>query len=493
MRLPLTIMIVGLVGATFAGCIGSDGDELVPNVQLPELTTVVELTHELEEGHTMADLHDVASPNMVLKGYTNLSSEGTPLVTGNAEVVVHETYAYVATLGAASGFAIVDISDPEDLKVVGQYRNPDVYSPDVKVTWDGKYALLSSHPGTTLASIVPEAGAVPSRVTNPLSYLENEDHVTGVTLVDITDKSDPKKVAEYIAEPNGVHNTEYAKIGGRDIVFSVDRNNVAVLEIQETPTGTELVPIAEVFADKDYRETLGDKVGSTNANSYLPPGSHDVVYEQHPLTQDHLIYIPFGTAGFFIYNVNDPANPSMMSHWKGLPPGNGYYHYAAPVPTLIDDRHVTAVAPELFNNAETTGTIQLLDTTNPRQPQELGTWELPGEDLFIEKNYRFSPHNWDFDDEGRMFLANYHAGVWVIDLACEDCVYEPQVDGFYLPHEDPQRLDEDGEVVCAFWCERPFVWGVVQGDDGILYASDIESGLYAVEYTPLDAEGDAEA
>lgn len=480
-RLSLLFTTLALTTVTFAGCIG-DGPENVPVNVLPELKAIVELTHGVDSGHTDASLHALSSDNLQLVAFHSLAGDGVSFVDGNAEVTYHDGYAYVATLGDTSGFVIVDVTEPLLPEVVGRYSNPNVYSPDVKVTSDGKYAILSSHPGTTLASVLPpQTNVLPTRLPDPTAYAE-ENHATGVTLVDVTDKTDPQFAAFYLAEPDGTHNTEYAKIDGRDLIFAVDRNKVQVLEITDTPTGVELVPIATITADDKWRDDLPGAVGTANPGAYLPPGSHDVVYQKHPVTGDELVYIAFGSAGSYIYNVNDPTAPSMVSNWRGLPADSSYYHYTMPLDIMIDERHITLVAPEIYNSGESTGTIAVLDTTNPREPQELGVWMLPGDDLFIEEHYRFSPHNMDVVD-GKVFLANYHAGVWVLDFTCSGCLESPESEGFYMPHEETDRK-VDGEVVCSFWCQRPFVWGVVAGPDNLLFASDVESGLYILKYTP---------
>ena len=83
-------------------------------------------------------------------------------------------------------------------------------------------------------------------------------------------------------------------------------------------------------------------------------------------------------------------------------------------PALLGPRHVTVCEPEI-GGAPDTGYLTFLDTTDPAKPAYISSWVLPGN--LTGDGLRFSPHYFDVSADGRVALASYHAGVWVIDAS----------------------------------------------------------------------------
>ena len=209
-----------------------------------------------------------------------------------------------------------------------------------------------------------------------------------------------------------------------------------------------------------------------------------------------------------------------------------YIHYVEPFPVLVDashlglgaaPRHVTFLATEVLTTTHGTGLVYVLDTTdyemvngNMRfKPQLLSYWENPyGPEHFIpggEQWLIFSPHNHDSawfpttpetDSslgggwDGRIYMGNYHSGLWVIDLETmmappfenmTDLAFAATI-GYYLPHgADGAPLDSD--FYDFGWI--PNLW-TAEYYKGYVYLSCITSGLYIVQldldmpYTGVD-------
>jgi len=218
-----------------------------------------------------------------------------------------------------------------------------------------------------------------------------------------------------------------------------------------------------------------------------------------------------------------------------------YIHYVEPYPVMVDTthlggpsgkRHLTTLATEVLSTSHGTGLVYLLDTTDYRMengnfrflPKLYSSWEIPGAedhcfgaDCPINPDgaewLLFSPHNLDSvffetgeegkpdnsygsDWDGRLYMGNYHSGVWVLDV--ETMIARGIVDqsdgeisdeerratdlatvvGYYVPHgpedgtELPQEYYDHGFT--------PMLW-TTEWHEGYTYVSCGTSGLYVIQ------------
>tara|TARA_B100001013_G_scaffold227313_1_gene139325 strand:- start:19 stop:1950 length:1932 start_codon:yes stop_codon:yes gene_type:complete len=319
--------------------------------------------------------------------------------------------------------------------------------------------------------------------------------------------------------------------------------------------------------------------------------NHDNVLHRHPITGQLLLYAAYWDAGLRIVDVSNPptvpdplglswpqnnevgrwmgcssANdgwygPDGGGHagmsaeeWTSPPDGNGNIHYVIPYDHLVCEgiyagspepwpakcgtgyedpnyginwRHYTLIAPEYGSNANHTGWVWTIDTTDPAKPFLVSKWRLPGTSTKVDDNgnvtthpqhyipggYIFSPHNGDTGGGGNVYWAHYHAGAWVTDhgdiwntIAWENGSPEPERGwqaitslgkthsrAYYLSH-GPDWIDDPANELaydladCWASCMIPFNWGLQFDPRGYIIISEMVSGFYVVQY-----DGDKQA
>lgn len=244
------------------------------------------------------------------------------------------------------------------------------------------------------------------------------------------------------------------------------------------------------------------------------------------------------------------ANMS-AEEWLDADQGNDNIHYAVPYDHLICNgvshlvpqaewpencgsgpqdaeyginwRHYTIIAPEYGSNANHTGYVWTIDTTDPAKPFLVSKWRLPGEGTlangskhpqhYIPGGYIFSPHNGDTGNNGEVYWTHYHAGVWATDhgyiweeLEWENGYPEPERGfmaikelaetktlGYFLPSgptwiEDPAATMGYDMADCWASCMIPFDWGLQFDPRGFIFISEMVTGVYVVQ---MDSDKDS--
>jgi len=612
--------------APISGCLGfGDGSEVSAD-GAGWIDPVMEIENE---NHSHNDLlaHRLSTSNAKLIDYHNLNCDGeeypppeldntagrpcfdewknvAPTPGDNSEIAIEGNfeedceiyadgsggcYAYVSSYNQ---FEILDISEPNDIRLLSTYYAEVARMIDIKVTKDNNWVLVNHELTNSELDPIPN----------------DDDANSGMNRLDVIyvgEKTSPVKVAEWNNPPAGFHNQDlavYCDWGGVDptedcslFLFGAD----PYPEMVEGESGTFYKGTQVFYVPRGFESWMpvpgqnDEQQNSTREiirwGGYTPEpettcgGSifnHDHVYFIHPITGQKLLVASYWGAGLRLVDVSEPPTipdplglswPPEVGRWLGCPTaedgwygpdggghanmspeewldanqGNDNIHYAVPYDHLIcngasqndpqnewpvecgsgpDDpdyginwRHYTIIAPEYGSNANHSGFVWTIDTTDPTMPFLVSKWRLPGEGTlengsshpqhYIPDGYIFSPHNGDTGTNGHVYWTHYHAGSWVTDHGriWEETVWEngfPEPDrgfqaieelaethtiGYYLP-AGPDWIDDPtvdlGYDMADCWasCMIPFDWGLQYDPRGFVFISEMVSGIYVVQF-----------
>ena len=212
----LLVVISLTAGAAFF-MFQDDGDELHGGgISL----AIDPLPQDEDHDHRNATEHEFQSDNMELVSFNPLTKPG------NAEIQVFtspgdgRTYVYQA---GWSGFHIIDVTDPTNTTVTAWYNDPNTQVLDVK------YLTWNNHEYVIIQNQIIDAGAADPNVGD-----WNDPIQVSVTLVDVTDKTNPQFVDYWydFDHPSGPHNLYTYMIDGEWYLF------IANPEYEECDIGT---------------------------------------------------------------------------------------------------------------------------------------------------------------------------------------------------------------------------------------------------------------
>ncbi len=479
------------LGLSLAGCISESGDE--PEAPAPTVDEAVAAAMDaigepivMDHDHNDAHLHN-GSHNLELVAYSDLGvdigtngyanfviwpgDEAEPAnVTSANEVLL--LIAIDGDAGGRAGFNIVDIKDPGNITVLGEYRMDGNSIQEVRVTPDGRFAIMNVQ-------------SIPNQSTAG-SVDGGQDCTVCLHVFNIEDRTAPRWVSAVPVELLGTHNMHIEPTNGVPLVFYVGQplynpypdpgNHVYIARFDELPGGNAvLTPIGD-FAFNPVDETPGQR-----PDRIFP---HDIIVQEHPNGR-RLAYMSGWDAGMVIFDVQDPTDVQFLGRDATMEPSGALAtHWAIQEPRARSDGRVIAwTAPEIGSLSTGTGLIRAHDVTDPRGPHQIGWWTLPG-NLSIEGRYILSPHTAIPDmDTGLLAVAHYHAGVWVLDISDPE---EPKHVAYYLP-----RGPEDEPISGPYWWKKPNFSPEGYGPntyqarwhDGHLWVSDRGTGLYVLKYT----------
>lgn len=437
------LLATALSSLVFAGCIG---DDQAPASEDDTWAPVLEDVAAL-----LAD--DAPSANINLLGRLDES--------GGQEVDAWGDFLFVMKNPRV---VIYNISDPSDIQQVGEITLECVK--DIKVSDDGKFAFVGCDSPGTVAG--PTAGlSTPAASTNG-----------GFIVLDVEDKTAPKEVSFLPVGPRrGPHMVNYHRMAdGSELIFGANADISINLFDRATGTIKELARYAPAPVT-DW---------NTNPNvldAYYTGLAHDMFVMDDPVDNKTLLYVANWDEGLRIVDISDPANPSEVGKWMDYPEGHaGNIHTVAT--EWVGDRRITVASPEVgfavvggtlyAQGTEFTG-LYVFDTTDLANIKLLSTWTNPitphaergADEPFATMGEKItSSHNVQFEN-GRVYMAHYDLGVWVIDLSTPELLNAPTTLGYFL---------EDGM----------HTWDVVL-HGGAMYLGDAKS-VFALQFA-LDHVG----
>jgi len=465
MRAWASLVVASLV---MAGCTGDDpaaGREEGGAEGTDPIGTPIVAEHD----HNDVSLH-TSSHGLAQVAWSTLGVELGR--NGFANFVLHEDddekLAFVAVDGDTDGgFVIADVSDPGAIQVLGRYWISGSGMQEVRVTPDGDTALLN----------VQEIPAAPG-----VGSVGAPDCTVCLHVVDVSERSAPRLMQVMPVELLGTHNMHIEAYDEGLHVFYVGQplnlpfpdpgNHVWIARLLETPDGPRLVPVSSLDQNDPQRE----------GRSF----PHDVLVQDHPSGRK-VAYVSHWDGGLVLFDVTDPLLPQKLAVLDDPAPGGPLaVHWAMQEAAPRDDGRVVAwSAPEIGVLEDGTGFIRTYDVTDPAAPAQLGVWTIPG-DAWIPGQYILSPHTAVPGPDGRVAVAHYHAGVWVLDGSDPAA---PEALAYYLPHGDEED-PYDGPL----WWKKPNFDPEGYGPNTYmarwdpdapqrLWVTDRGTGLYLLELT----------
>ena len=239
-----------------------------------------------------------------------------------------------------------------------------------------------------------------------VGHIPNKDHL-GTSIVDISDPSKPRVVAQITLDDHTSHSHK-ARVVGDIMIVNHERNPTAIgRRADEYPR-----VVKELTAQKGRAPTHAEIA------TWLGVEPSDVAEIEAEAKRG------YSMGGFKVYDVSNPAKPKEIVHHKTG--GIGVHRFD------MDERYA-------YISTEMDGYIGnilvIYDMRDPAKPQEVSRWWLPGQHLaggetptWLGRQHRLH-HALRFGDE--LWAGCWHGGLAVIDVSD---IRKPRTLGSYNYH-----------------------------------------------------------
>jgi hypothetical protein len=397
--------------------------------------------------------------NISFVGHTDQGGRGD-----GVQVMVHRGYAYVGTR-VSRGIMVTDVRDPRNPKPVQLVAtHPNSVSMHLQVADD---LLLHIQEADQKALLTAEeyyggSNAVDSRRFGK----RGEDYAAGMTVYDVKDPANPRKIGFLEVEGLGIHRIWY--IGGRYAYAS------ALLD-----GFIDHVLIVIDLADPMHpREVARWWIPGMNAAAGETPTWTERYALHHAIVVGGFGYGSWRDGGLTILDLKDPTAPKLLAHRNWCPPFGGGTHNAVP----LHDRNLLIVADEATLNVDQqqqkhTWVFDIREKTNP---VSIATMPTPADQDYVKMGGQFGPHNLHENRPGSwqssttIFATWQSAGVRAFDISNP---FRPEEAGYFVPPQpttwaDPLR----GRAKVRHTAD------IFVAQDGLIYITDYDAGLYILQW-----------
>jgi hypothetical protein len=448
-------------------------------------------THRLAQGKQPFSSGNKAGSalNIEVVAHDDLGGRGF-----NGDVWTHEGFAYIGHWGFAdwatgndrfcpiepnNGVAVVDATDPSNPETVSRLQNPEGTSAEDVVVYTAPFGPLA---GRDIAvSGIQVCGGSRSDLSFP----------RGLQLWDVTDPVHPVELGSWDAAccTRGVHEFEVAHRPDLGRTFAYATVPTSRYPDLATPSGYR-----DADGDGDFR--LIDITDPANPFQVSDWGIQDIggpFYDgqgcdpdanyghgAEPSADGRLAFLSYWDSGFVRLDLTDPANPVFISQTVYPANADGDAHSSQ----WDEERNLLFSADEDFCKASGAGIekgfgyIRVFDFSVPTAPRQIGEYRTPNASgTNDEAAGDFSIHN-NFLVGTDVYSSWYTDGVRVVDAS--DPTDPVEVAYFVPPASDnPVKPSQRGVL-----SNTTQVWGVVVDEvTGLIYASDMNSGLWILRRT----------
>lgn len=415
-----------------------------------------------------------------------------PWPAGQYSNVAADATRGVAYLGSwdEQGVAVIDIRDPEH-PVLTDHLSTHIHDGDVLRTVAMPDAadedFSTAHREETSDSAdLDLVGRYLAVSHQDLTFTDPPIGFEGISVYDTAADPYHPTLLRRIEVPGGVHTVQIDPEveHGRPYAYANSAGNWK-MTIVNILTG-------EILSQFASSEGIGCQPAPTYCIGYN--FAHEGFIQRHPRSGRVLDYVSYWDSGLRIVDVTDPNAPVEVGSYDYGIFTNGLRsaHYAAATPSgdwvYLEDEIGYYRA----------GGVHILDThacdgTAYCTPVVVGGWDLPGRDLqtaslhkffrhpnfngsilpILNRSFIYDAHNLDLKGENTLLVANYGMGIRMIDTSDKTA---PRETAFIL-------ATANMDVSCKMDCDLVGrqTWGSYFGSDGLIYASDIELGLFIVD------------
>ncbi|PIQ60401.1 MAG: hypothetical protein COV99_11555 [Bacteroidetes bacterium CG12_big_fil_rev_8_21_14_0_65_60_17] len=389
------------------------------------------------------------SPNITVLSHIPLGAAGS-VSDIEIEQEMDRPYAYVARRVDEIGFDIIDLSNPEQARVIHRWRIED-QELHVGGAMDGRYFGWEGR--------IYYVQSVQLRQSGP-----NSD--VGAIVFDVTDLPESFHEVGRIRQsetPGGFHNIfMYEHSGGKPLLFATSGQHAKVFDMARF-VDRDQSEMEDVLRDEN-RELVG-MVPVAQSENMWSRGYHDFMVQYHAESGQDRFY-GGGGSGFYVYDVTDPGSPNLLTKILDVP-GVSWGHTFTPTPDgnfAVGETEFQYQPLRIFDlRPGLSGEVDKID-------HAVGYWQA---------DWRALAHNhemrWPY-----VFVSGYETGLGVFNMADPANPYTvAYYDTYNGVHNDRQAaLERLGSPYT--WNVYDGAWGVdVRNADGLIVISDMTTGFWA--------------
>jgi hypothetical protein len=427
--------------------------------------------------------------NIAVVGHDELGARGF-----NADVWTHKGYAYVGQWGFAdwaigndrfcpsgssAGVAVLDARTPARPRRVGTLQNPAGSSAEDVVVFTARYgpyagrdiavAGIQSCSGSRYDTSA-ERGLMLWDVTRPaapvrLGYLRTACCTRGVHEFEVQHRADLGRTFAYATVPTSRYPDDQTASGYRDANGDGD---FRLIDITDPGRPSQV-------SDWGIQDIGGPFTAGQGCDADTNYG-----HGAEPTEDGRQVFLSYWDSGFIKLDLTDPAKPSFRGRTIYPANADGDAHSSQ----YDEGRRLLFTADEDFCKTSGSGIetgygyMRVYDYSNESAPIQIGAYRTPnslGTDDQAAGDYVI--HN-NFLVGTDVYSSWYSDGVRVIDVANPRAPRE--VASFVPPATtNPVKPSQRGVLT-----NTPQVWGVVVDEaTGLIYASDMNSGLWILRRT----------
>ena len=430
-----------------------------------------------------------SASNMEVVGHNDLDARGF-----NGDVWQHEGHAYVGHWGfqdwatgnsrfcpsaPSNGVAVIDARDPSNPRRVATLQNPEGTSAEDVVVYTAPFGPLAGRDiavsgiqycGGSRFDENAGRGLMLWDVTNPaapveLALLDTGCCTRGVHEFEVASRSDLHRTFAYATVPTSRYPDETTPSGYRD---AAGRGDFRLIDITNP---------AAPFEVSNWG--IQDVGGPFSAGQGCDPDAN-YGHGAEPSEDGELVFLSYWDSGFIRLDLTNPAQPVFTGRTVYAANADGDAHSSQ----YDEGRKLLFTADEDFCKSSGSGTekgfgyMRVYDYSKPAAPKQIGEYRSPrslGTDDQAAGD--FTLHN-NFLVGTTVYQSWYTDGVRVVDVSNPKA---PKEVAFFVPPAttNPVKPSQRGVLT-----NTTQVWGVVVDQPtGLVYASDMNSGLWILRRT----------